>query len=171
VRSRRAGERVLQSVKKFLEKRLKLKVNEIKSGCAPVEERQFLGYRLLSDGKLVIATHSKERLKDKIRLLTRRNRGVSIVRVISELNEKLRGWGNCFQLTQLPSDLESLDSWIRRKLRCYRLKQCTEKKTITKFLMTLGVSKSIPAHHGMNKTWFDKQGLISMTRQKALLNV
>src|SRR5438445_2959290 len=55
VRSQRAGERVLQSVKKFLEKHLKLKINEAKSGCASVYERQFLGYRLLSDGRLVIA--------------------------------------------------------------------------------------------------------------------
>ncbi len=64
VRSLRAGKRVMESVKKFLEKHLKLKVNETKSGCAPVEERQFLGYRLLSDGKLVISAHSVKRMED-----------------------------------------------------------------------------------------------------------
>jgi len=76
VKSLRAGERVLQSIKEFLEKRLKLKVNETKSACAPVEERQFLGYRLLREGKLVIAQHSLDRIKDKVRKITRRNRGV-----------------------------------------------------------------------------------------------
>ena len=94
VRSLRAGERVLQSVKEFLAKHLKLKVNESKSACAHVEERQFLGYRLLGEGKIVIADHSLERVKDKVRCITRRNRGVSLERVISDLNKTLRGWGN-----------------------------------------------------------------------------
>ncbi|HEX9830499.1 MAG TPA: reverse transcriptase domain-containing protein, partial [Thermodesulfobacteriota bacterium] len=90
VRSRRAGERVLKSVKGFLERVLRLKVNESKSGYSSVEERQFLGYRLLCDGRLVIAKQSVERVKDKIRTITRRNRGISFEKVILELNERLR---------------------------------------------------------------------------------
>ena len=78
VKSQRAGERVLTSVKEFLGKYLKLRINETKSACARVDERQFLGYRLLSEGKLVIAQHSLERIRDKVRRITRRNRGVSL---------------------------------------------------------------------------------------------
>ena len=187
VKSLRAGERVLKSIKQFLEKRLKLKVNETKSACAPVEERQFLGYRFSGGGKLVIAQHSLERVKDKVRKITRRNRGVSLEIVISELNKTLRGWGNYFQLTQWPSQLESLDTWIRHKVRCYRLKQKKRAWPIAKFLMNLGVpacsawnlaksgkgwwrlSASIPVHHAMNNVWFKEAGLIDLLSIKPLV--
>ena len=189
VRSLRAGERVLQSMKKFLWQRLKLKVNETKSASAPVEERQFLGYQLLRDGKLIVATHSVERVKNKIRALTRRNRGASLEKVIHELNMALRGWINYFHLTEWPSVLTTLDAWIRRKLRCYRLKQRKRTWPIATFLMKLGVpansawnlaksekgwwrlSRSIPVNHAMNNAWFEEQGLINLTKQSALLNV
>lgn len=189
VRSVRAGERVLQSVKKFLWERLKLKVNDSKSASAVVEERQFLGYRLLRSGKLVVARHSVERVKDKIRMLTRRNRGVSLEKVINELNMTLRGWVNYFRLTEWASELATLDAWIRRKLRCYRLKQRKRTWPIAKFLIKLGVpddsawslaksekgwwrlSRSIPVHHAMDNAWFEEQGLINLTKQRALLNV
>jgi len=189
VQSLRAGERVFNSVKSFLEERLGLKVNEEKSGYASVDERQFLGYRLLRDGKLVIAAHSIDRVKDKIRGLTRRNRGVSVAKVISDLNESLRGWINYFRLTEWPSDVRALDSWIRRKLRCYRLKQRKRSFSIAKFLISLGVpaerswplatsskgwwrlSKTPPVHQAMSKVWFDEQGLINLTQQMILLNV
>ena len=187
VRTQRAGERVLKSIKEFLMGRLKLKVNETKSGCAPVDERQFLGYRLLLDGKLVVAKHSEERVRDKIRILTKRNRGVSLEKIICELNEKLRGWVNYFRLTDWPSDMTELDSWIRRKLRCYKLKQRKKTWPIAKFLMSLGVpacsawnlaksgkgwwrlSSSPAVHHGMNNAWFEEQGLINLAKQRALL--
>ena len=180
---------MLESVKKFLWQRLKLKVNDAKSACASVEERQFLGYRLLRKGKLVVANHSVERVRDKIRTLTRRNRGVSLEKVIGELNTTLRGWVNYFRLTEWPSDLVTLDAWIRRKLRCYRLKQRKRSWPIAKFLIKLGVpdhsawnlaksekgwwrlSRSIPVHHAMNNAWFEEQGLINLTKQRALLNV
>jgi RNA-directed DNA polymerase len=189
VQSLRAGERVFNSVKSFLDQRLGLKVNEEKSGYASVDERQFLGYRLLRDGKLVIAAHSIDRVKDKIRDLTRRNRGVSLAKVISELNESLRGWINYFRLTEWPSDVRALDSWLRRKLRCYRLKQRKRSFSIAKFLISLGVpmerswplaksskgwwclSKTPPVHQAMSNVWFEEQGLINLTQQMILLNV
>jgi RNA-directed DNA polymerase len=187
VRSLRSGERVLKSVSHFLEGALRLKVNGAKSGSSSVEERQFLGYRILCDGKLVIAKRSVERVKEKIRYITRRNRSVSLEKVIEELNEKLRGWINYFRLTEWPSDLDGLDTWIRHKLRCYRLKQRKRSWPIAKFLISLGVpahsawplaksgkgwwrlSKSIPVHHAMNNAWFEQQGLMNLTKQRALL--
>ncbi len=189
VQSLRAGERVLQSIKQFLEKRLKLKVNESKSGCAFVNERQFLGYCIQRNGKLTIAKRSIERIRDKVCALTRRNRGTSLERVITELNVVLRGWINYFRLTQWPSDLKTLDSWIKRKLRCYRLKQRKKCYPIVKFLMELGVpacsawslgksgkgwwrlSKSHAIHHAMTDTWFSEQGLINLEKAKAMLKI
>ena len=178
-----AGERVMVSVTKFLANRLKLKVNEAKSGCSLVSERQFLGYRLLEEGKLVIAEHSIDRLKEKVRRITKRNRGVSLETVITELNKILRGWVNYFQLTQWPSQLRRLDEWIKRKLRCYRLKQRKRVWPIAKFLISLGVpaqsawslaksgkgwwrlSMSIPVHHAMTNVWFEEQGLINLLQK------
>lgn len=189
VKSLRAGERVLESVKAFLGKYLRLKVNDTKSACARVDERQFLGYRLLSEGKLVIAKHSLERIQDKVRKITRRNRGESLETVISDLNKILRGWGGYFQLTEWPSQMNNLESWIRRKLRCYRLKQRKQTWPIATFLISLGVparsawplaksgkgwwrlSKSIPVHHAMNKAWFKEIGLKDILPDKALVKV
>ena len=189
VRSQRSGERVLDSMKKFLAKRLKLKVNEEKSDCAPVEKRQFLGYRLLNDGTLVIAKSSEKRLKDKIRKRTRRNRSVTLESVIADLTPLLRGWINYFQLTQWPTQARDLDGWIRRKLRCYRLKQRKRKGSIVNFLVRLGagprdawdlvlsergwwpMSKTEPVHKAMDNAWFDKLGLYSLYKHPTLVKV
>jgi RNA-directed DNA polymerase len=181
VRSLRSGERVLKSMKQFLEKQLKLKVNENKTAYALVEERQFLGYRLLTDGKLVIADHSLKRVKQKVRNITRRNRGVKLEDVINSLNVNLRGWVNYFKLTKWPSQIKGLDGWIRRKVRCYRLKQKKKTFPIAKFLMNLEVppcsawnlaksgkgwwrlSKSIPVQHAMDSNWFKEIKLINLS--------
>lgn len=189
VRSLRAGERVLLSVKQFVRNRLKLQVNDAKSACAPVYDRQFLGYRLLSDGRLVIAPHSVKRMEDKVRIITKRNRGVSLEQVISELNETLRGWLNYFRLTAWNSQVAELDAWIRRKVRCYRIKQRKQGRSLYNFLIKLGVSVlnarklvssgkgwwrlslSPPVNQAMSNAWFEKQGLISLAKQRALLNV
>ena len=189
VKSLRAGERVLQSVKGFLANRLKLKVNETKSACASVEERQFLGYQLLKEGKLVVAEHSLKRIQDKVRRLTRRNRGSSLETVILELNQALRGWGNYFRLTEWSTQFRGLDGWIHRKVRCYRLKQRKNTCSIAKFLINLGVpacsawplatsgkgwwrlSMSIPVHHAMSNNWFKEIGLINLSSIKAVVKV
>jgi RNA-directed DNA polymerase len=123
VHSKRAGERVYLSMKQFLETKLKLRVNEAKSAVAKVKERKFLGYRILGNGALIVAPESLQRAKDKIRQLTKRNRGRSFEQVIRELNRYLKGWLNYFKLAEFIVLWQRLDSWIRRKLRCYKLKQ------------------------------------------------
>ena len=89
--SRAAGKRVLASMTKFLERKLKLRVNRAKSAAAPVWERKFLGHRLPAGGGLGIAPVSLQRAKVRIRRITRRNRGVSLERMIAELNSFLTG--------------------------------------------------------------------------------
>jgi RNA-directed DNA polymerase len=189
VKTRRAGERVYESVKQFLEKKLKLKVNEQKSAVALVWERKFLGYRVQTDGRLSMAPETIRRAKDKIRELTRRNRGRSFELVIEQLNVYLRGWLNYYQLSNSRRTWQELDSWIRRKLRCYKLKLKKCGGTIANYLMSLGVSEiearkigssgkgwwrlslTRAAHRALDKDWFESQGLISLEeRWVKLLN-
>jgi RNA-directed DNA polymerase len=186
-RTQKAGERVKASVTRFLEEKLRLRVNGEKSGVAPVQERQFLGYRILPGGRITIAPRSLERVKGRIREITRRNRGISLEQMIKELNSYLTGWVTYFRYAACKRHLQRLDEWIRRKLRCVRLKQRKRAKPITDFLQSLGVpewnawilalsgkgwwrkSGAPQAHHAMNITWFRAQGLVSLSDRYAEL--
>jgi RNA-directed DNA polymerase len=187
VRTQKAGERVMASVRRFLERKLRLRVNGEKSAVAPVEERQFLGYRILPDGRLAIAPRSLERAKRRIREITRRNRGISLETMIGELNSYLTGWVTYFRYAACKSHLRRLDKWIRRKLRCVRLKQRKRAKPIADFLQGLGVpewsawivalsgkgwwrkSGTPQAHQAMSIAWFRAQGLVSLSERYAEL--
>jgi RNA-directed DNA polymerase len=140
VQSQKAGRRVMKSVTNFLEKRLKLKVNKSKSAVDTVKHRKFLGYRIQNIATLSIAPESLKRAKDKIRKLSKRNRGVSVERVIKELNSMLLGWFHYFKWSEAKSLFRNLDAWIRRRVRCYRLKQRKRKYSIMTFLRKQGVS-------------------------------
>jgi RNA-directed DNA polymerase len=187
VRSLAAGQRVMDSVTRFLEGKLKLRVNREKSAVAPVGERKFLGHRLLLNGKLGISPKSVKRAKEKIKQITRRNRGVSLAQVIVELNSFLIGWVSFYRHAACRFELKCLDEWIRRKLRCYRLKQCKRGKVVARFLQRLG-AKSAPAHRmassagswwrlsrsrsvqqAMSVEWFAAQGLASLVLKYDLL--
>jgi len=179
VQSQAAGERVLASVTAFLEGRLKLRVNRTKSAVAPVQERKFLGHRLLADGTLIIAPQSLDRARDRIRNITRRNRGVSFEETVRQLNSFLTGWVTYFRYAKAKSALDHLGGWVRRKLRCVRLKQRKRAKSITAFLQGLGVpwdrcwttaacgkgwwrmAHTPAAQQGMDNAWFQRQGLVN----------
>ena len=139
VRSEAAGKRVMASVTKFLQGRLHLQVNREKSAVAPVVERRFLGYRLLADGTLAIAPVSLARVKQRIREITKRRRGVRLSEVIAELNAYLEGWLNYFRRARCERHLQRLDGWLRRRLRSLRLKQCQRSRTVVAFLKRCGV--------------------------------
>jgi group II intron reverse transcriptase/maturase len=181
VKSKKAGERVMISVIDFIEKKLKLKVNRAKSGVRHCSEVKFLGYTLLPDGGIRIADKSVHRLKDKVREITKRNRGVEFKQVIGELNSLIIGWSNYFSLAnKWLATIRDLDGWIRRKLRCYALKQCGRRYTIYKFLRRLGLPESkswnvvmysqgwwnmtnkVAVRHALNVKWFTLQGLQSL---------
>lgn len=187
VRSKAAGERVLASVTQFLESKLKLRVNRRKSAVAFILERKFLGHRLLTGGGLGIAPVSLRRFKDRIRQITRRNRGVELERMISEINSYVVGWVTYFRYASCRSHLRELDGWVRRKLRCVRLKQCKRVKTIAEFLHRLGVPKwrawitalsgkgwwrrsgAPSVHEALSTTWFDRLGLCNLERRYVAL--
>lgn len=178
VQSQTAGERVLASVTQFLEKRLKLRVNRAKSAAATVSERKFLGHRILPGGRLTIAPKSLDRAKDRVREITRRNRGVSFERCVAELNSFLTGWVTYYRHTEARRPLEELGHWVRRKLRCVRLKQRKRAKPIAGFLHGLGVplgrcwttaasgkgwwrmAATPAAQEAMSVAWFKTQGLV-----------
>lgn len=155
VKSLKAGTRVLSSVTKFLAEKLKLKVNEKKSAVALAHERKFLGYSFRRDGKLRVAPQSLEKFKKRVRELTSRNQGKSLGEVIGKLNQYLTGWFGHFRLSASTSVFRDFDSWVRRRLRSYRLKQCKRAKTIAEYLMKLGVSeKNAWKLGGSSKGWW-----------------
>lgn len=178
VRSEAAGKRVLANVTKFLEKQLKLKVNREKSAVAQVSERKFLGYRLQADGALGVAPQSRQRLKMSLKEMTRRNAGKRFESVIQSVNQKLTGWIQYFRLARMQSVLQEIAQWLRRRLRCLKLKQCRNTATIARFLMGLGVRRDFAwmlassgkgwwrlaetpqSHRGMGLSWFKQMGLI-----------
>jgi RNA-directed DNA polymerase len=181
LRSEKAGERVMASVTEFLRSRLHLQLNRDKSAVAPVGERSFLGHRLLRDGRLGIAPKSLARAKHRLRRITKRNRGISLARMIAEVNAFMAGWVTYFRHAHCKSHLQRLDEWIRRKLRCLRLKQCKRPKAIADFLQGLGVPEwrawmlaltgkgwwrmalSYQATEAMTLAWFKQQGLVPVT--------
>lgn len=178
VRSEAAGKRVLASVTEFLEKKLKLKVNREKSAVGKVWERKFLGHRLLGSGELGVAPQSLERLKETLKELTRRNAGKSLGEVIGRINLKLKGWIQYFRMAKMKSVLGEIAQWLRRRLRCLRLKQCRKTYAIARFLMELGVREDSAwmlalsgkgwyrladtpqAHKAMSLSWFKSMGLV-----------
>lgn len=125
VRSERAGQRVMESVRDFITRKLKLKVNDKKSAVARPQQRKFLGFSFTSgkEPRRRIAPKAVERFKERIRELTRRTRGVSIEQMVEEMARYLRGWAGYFAFCETPSVFRKLDSWTRRRLRCVVWKQ------------------------------------------------
>ncbi len=143
VRSRRAGERVLQSVTDWLAKKLRLTVNRSKSAVDRPWNRKFLGFTFTTQRKRSIAPSSRAKFKKRIRQLTKRNRGSSLARVVSELRSYLLGWRGYFGFCQTPSVLRDFDSWIHRRLRSYAWKQWKTGRRRFAELRRLGIGKDL----------------------------
>jgi RNA-directed DNA polymerase len=141
VASRRAGERVMASLTAFLERNLRLRVNQAKSGVAKPHERKFLGMRIagMKKARIWLAKKSLERFKETIRRITKRNRGISLAQVIRELNQYTMGWVNYFCLAQMKDTVLKMDSWIRRRIRCFIWKQWKNWRTRVDHLLKAGV--------------------------------
>lgn len=131
VKSKAAGERVMASLERFLEKRLRLRINRDKSAVARPWERKFLGYSVTShrDPKLRVSVQAVKRLKAKLRDAFRRGRGRRLGRVIRDLDPVIRGWVAYFRLSEVKASFEALDQWLRRKLRCILWRQWKRPRT------------------------------------------
>ena len=137
----------MESLKRFITAKLKLKVNEAKSAVARPWERKFLGFSFTAnrEPKRRIAPKAVIRFKEKVRELTRRTRGVSIERIAQELARYLRGWIGYFGKSQTPSVLQSLEEWTRRRLRSAIWKQWKRGSVRFAELRKRGVGKDLAA--------------------------
>ena len=175
----------MESISRFLEKRLRLKVNRDKSAVDRPWRRDFLGYTMTwhRQPRLKVSPDSIQRIRGKIRELMRKARGGSLRKVIGELVPLLRGWINYFRLSSVKIAFEELDGWIRRRLRCVIWRHWKNPSTRAKKLIQRGIKRETAyvsayngrgawwnsgAHH-MNMAfpanWFTQQGLISLLSQ------
>ena len=165
VRSRRAGERTLASVTRFVERTLRLKVNASKSAVDRPWRRKFLGFSFTAtrEAKRRIAPASVGRFKSKIRALTRRTQGGDLEQVIGGLASYLRGWLGYFGHAQTPSVLRGLESWLHRRLRSLMWKRWKRGKVRYAELRRLGVGRDLAA-----QTAGSPHGVWHLSRSPAL---
>ena len=147
VRSGRAGQRVMESITRFIRAQLKLKVNQQKSAVSRPWERKFLGFSFTNAGvpKRRIEPKAVDRFRKRVRELTRRTRGVSTERMAKELSRYLRGWIGYFGKCETPSVLEVLEQWVRRRLRSAIWKQWKRGSVRFAELRKRGVGKDLAA--------------------------
>jgi len=181
VSSAGAAQKVKQKLTGYITQRLKLKVNEQKSKVCFSYELNFLGHSILKDGSSGLSRQSEKRLRQKVKQITRRNRAVNTEQMLAELHVALKGWLQYFKRARMKSKLEAIDGWIRRRIRCVRLKQCKRVIGIVRWLRKLGMeekrswltalsgkgwwrlSNSPAVNEAMSKDWFAKQGYYSLS--------
>ena len=143
VRSARAGIRVLASLTRYLERKLKLSVNEAKSAVDRPWRRTFLGFSFTwrPPNRRTVSVKALKNFKEQVRSLTQRTRGVSLSTLVRELRDYMRGWSGCFGFAEAKASFKELDSWIRRRLRCYLWKQWGRRRY--RELIKRGVSREL----------------------------
>lgn len=185
VKSARAGARVMESVSKYIEEKLRLKVNANKSAVDRPWKRKFLGFSFTNEEtkRVRIAPKSLERVKERLKQLTKRSEGISLETRIKKLNEYLVGWCNYYGYAQTPSIFERLDEWIRRRLRACLLKTWKTRTTRKRKLMSRGLdpgwagkigfsekghwrlSRTHQMHTAFGKQYWKNQGLVSLAER------
>lgn len=160
VAGRRSGQRVMESITRFVEQRLKLRVNRQKSAVARPWHRKFLGYSFSWHIKTRIraAKHSIERFRGNLKSLFRKGRGRNLARFIEmDLNPVLRGWSNYFRLAEFLGFAEELDQWVRRRLRCMLWRQWKRPWKRFQMLMKFGLAEKRAARSAFNQrgAWFN----------------
>jgi group II intron reverse transcriptase/maturase len=142
VGSKRAGQRVMRGTRAYLERALRLRINEAKSAVARPGTRKFLGYRVavrLQQAHIRIAPESIKRLMDRVRDLVHEGRGWPLAQTIQALNPLLRGWANYFRLSLQRRRMQDLDGWVRRRLRCLLWRQWKRPWTRRRKMTALGL--------------------------------
>ena len=182
VRTQKAGERVMKSITAFIEKKLRLKVNETKSAVDRPWRRKFLGFSFTpsKEPKIRIAKESIRRMKQRIRTMTSRSKPIPMPERIEQLNQYILGWCGYFSLAETPSVFKELDGWIRRRLRMCQWKEWKLPRTRVRKLQSLGVPKqkayewgntrkkywrvaaSPILHKALGNSYWESQGLKSL---------
>jgi RNA-directed DNA polymerase len=177
VKSANAAKRVMASVIRYCEGRLRLIVNRAKSRAAPLKTCAFLGYRLNNRAKLAWTEKAHHRFKERIREITSRNRGHKVQTVIGELNLYVRGWLNYYKLSSTYKEVRALSVWVRRRVRLYYWKQWKQPRTRRRNLLSLGadpatvhmatrsrkgywrMSQTEIVRFALNNRWLEEQGV------------
>jgi len=189
VRSKRAGERVMDSITRFVEGKLKLKVNKDKSAVDRPWKRKFLGFSFVASRDILIRLAPKTivRFKDHIRELTSRSKPVPMEIRIKRINTFLMGWIGYFRLASAKRHCVEFDGWIRRRLRMCLWKQWKRIKTRWRNLRALGVSEWIARmmansrrgpwlmsrnlNNALDSSYWKSQGLMSLLERYLELRV
>lgn len=176
VKTPKAAERVLSSITKFIESKLKLKVNRDKSKSAPSNQVKFLGMTIV-DKTIAISKKALDKAMDKVKELTPRGTNLPIEKSIEQINSWYVGWVEYFKMTQYPAQLHKIEAHIRRRLRSRFIGQHKRRKHLADKLISLGVKRNLVYKHvysnkgrwalshtsavekAWTKEWFGKQGL------------
>ena len=180
--SPRAGRRILDRISRYLQNRLKLTVNTAKSNVVPLREASFLGFTIIKR-RVRWTEKSKRKFKTKVRQLTRRTRGVSPRQVMSDLRLYIRGAINYYMPGLTFAEAQSLDRWMRRRIRTYYWKQWGRPRARRRNLIKLGINRSKVhqasrsrkgpwrmsqmslVHTAINNQWLSEQGAPSIEKQ------
>jgi RNA-directed DNA polymerase len=180
VNSEKAAQRVMASLIRYCEGRLKLVVNRAKSRAAPLSTCTFLGYQIDRRGKLVWTEKALHRFKQRVREITSRNRGHRVQHVIDELRLYILGWLNYYKLSATYTEVLKLGEWVRRRVRLYYWKQWKQPRTRRRKLLALGVfpskvhrasrsrkgywrmSQTSIVRAALNNRWLEEQGVPNM---------
>lgn len=177
VKSAKAAQRVLASLTKYVEVKLKLVVNGGKSRAAPLKTCAFLGFKIGSRGKAMWMAKAQTRFKQRVREITRRNRGHRVQGVIDELRLYVTGWFNYYRISHTYKAVLMLEEWVRRRVRLYYWKQWKVPRTRRRHLMPLGIdpeqvnlatrsrkgywrmSGNSMVQRALNNRWLEEQGV------------
>jgi len=188
VKSAKAAERVMVSLTRFVEGKLKLVVNRTKSKAAPLKQCAFLGFQIGSVGKAVWTAKALARFKQRVRQITSRNRGHRVQDVIGELHRYVTGWLNYFGISHTYTGVMELDEWVRRRVRLYYWKQWKQPRTRRRHLLALGISReevhmatrsrrgywqmstNSIVQRALNNRWLHEQGVPDMRKSWIILH-
>lgn len=174
-KSERAAERIMASVKKFIETKLKLKINEEKSKTRKAEQVKFLGMTIIN-GTITIAKAAFDKAMEKVKVLIPRGTHEPIEKAIQSINKWFQGWASYFKMTQYPAQLKAIEAHVRRRLRARIVYQQKKKRNLLKLLVKRGIkretanrtvysnrrtwnlSQTKAMHKAFSIEWFEKQG-------------
>jgi len=153
-RTERSAERIMSSIKKFIEKKLKLKVNEEKSKTAKSDQVKFLGMTIVK-GTIAISKAALNKAMEKVKEMVPRGTNLAIEQAVEKINSWYRGWASYFKMTQYPAQLKSIEAHIRRRLRARIVSQQKKKRNLVAKLAKRGVAKKLAANtiYTNRKTW------------------
>jgi hypothetical protein len=140
-RSLRGADRIMASIKKFIEKKLKLKINEEKSKTRKSNEAKFLGMTII-EGTIAIAKATYDKAMEKVKSLIPRGTHIPFEMAIHEINRWYQGWASYFKMTQYPSQLKGIEAHIRRRFRARFIHQQKKKRNLIKLLIKQGIKKN-----------------------------